>query len=250
MRRRSGGQDQPEPESGPTLRLPSFGAVARHALPPLVESTVGPGALFYLVLVTDGFKGALIAALAWSYLAIIRRVVKRERISGMLALGVLLVTMRTAVAFATGSAVAYFIQPTAGTLLVAVIFLTTAVAGRPLVERMAHDFCPLDPEFFAHPFLRRFFLRVSFLWAVVLTVNAASVLWLLFSSPLRDFVLERTIVSTVLTVGGVFLSVLWFVRVMREHGISVRFSGPLDPVAVPAMAGVSGPEAALSTSAR
>ena len=243
MPRSTGGPAPAEADSGHTLRLPSLGAFARHALPPLVESTIGPAVLFYLVLVTDGFKGALIAALAWSYLAIIRRLVRRERISGMLALGVVLVTMRTAVAFATGSAVAYFIQPTAGTFLVAVIFLITAVAGRPLVERMAHDFCPIDPEFFARPFLRRFFLRVSWLWAVVLTVNAGSVLWLLFTSPLKDFVVERTLVSTGLTVGGVTLSVVWFVRVMREHGISVRFNGPVVATPVPALLELAAPEA-------
>ena len=209
------------------LHLPSPRAFLRHALPSLVESTIGPGAIFYLVLVTAGFKGALIAALGWSYLAAFRRVLRREPVPGMLLLGLVLVSMRTAIAFATGSAFIYFIQPTMGTFLVAMIFLVTAVAGRPLIERLAHDFCPLDPELMKSAFLRRFFLRVSLLWAVVLTTNAAFVLMLLLKSSLRAFVIERTVASSVLTVGGIVLSVLWFVRSMRKHGIAVRFSSAL-----------------------
>jgi hypothetical protein len=34
-------------------------------------------------------------------------------------------------------------------------------------------------------------------------------------------------VSAVLTVGGIVLSTLWFVRVMRSAGLTVRFSGAL-----------------------
>ncbi|HMK63097.1 MAG TPA: VC0807 family protein [Acidimicrobiales bacterium] len=209
------------------LHLPSPRAFIRHALPSLVESTIGPAALFYIVLVTAGFRGALIAALAWSYLAAGRRLFRRQRIPGMLLIGLLLLSVRTAVALATGSAFVYFIQPTAATFGVALVFLVTAVARRPLVERLAHDFCPFDPDLTKSDVLRRFFLRVSFLWAVVLSVNSGFVLFLLLRSSLQAFVIERTVASSVLTVGGVVLSVLWFVRVMGRHGIAVRFSNAL-----------------------
>jgi hypothetical protein len=219
-----------EGAGGHTLHLPSPRAFLRHALPNIVEGTLAPGALFYLVLVLAGFRGALIAALGWSLLATVRRVVKRQRIPGVLLLGLALMALRTVVAFATGSAFIYFIQPTAGTFLVALVFLVTAVAGRPLVERLAHDFCPFDPELLKQQFLRRFFLRVSVLWCTVLSVNAGFVLWLLLRTSLRAFVVERTVVSGVLMVGGIALSVIWFVRAMREHGIAVRFGGALNPV--------------------
>ena len=217
----------------PVLHLPSPRAFLRHALPSLVESTIGPGVLFYVVLVTAGFRGALIAAVGWAYLAAARRVYRRERISGMLLLSLVLVSMRTAVAFATGSAFVYFVQPTAGTFLVAVLFLVTAMARRPLIERLAHDFCPIDPAIMKSEFLRRFFLRVSLLWAVVLTTNAGFVMFLLLRTSLRAFVIERTVASSVLIAGGVVLSVLWFVRAMRGHGIAVRFSGALQAAPVP-----------------
>ena len=209
------------------LRLPSLRAVARHALPPLLESTIVPGALFYLVLVLDGFHGALIAAMVWSLLALGRRLVRGQKVPAVLVLSVVLVSARTVVAYVTGSAFLYFVQPTASTFLVAVLFLVTAVARRPIIERLAHDFCPLDPEMFARPFVRRFFLRLSMLWFVVLATQAGFVMWLLLASSVRTFVVERSLVSAVLTVGGIVLSTLWFVRVMRGAGLTVRFSGAL-----------------------
>jgi hypothetical protein len=70
-------------------------------------------------------------------------------------------------------------------------------------------------------------MRVSLLWALVLLTNAAFVLWLLLESSLRAFVIERSVVSAVLTIGGVVLSTLWFLRTMRGQGIAVHWSSGL-----------------------
>jgi len=217
------------------LRLPSLRAVVRHALPALLESTIVPGALFYLVLVLDGFHGALIAALTWSLLAVGRRLVRGHKVPAVLVLSMVLVSARTVVAYLTGSAFLYFVQPTASTFLVAVLFLVTAVARRPIIEKLARDFCPLDPEMFTRPFVRRFFLRLSLLWFVVLATQAGFVMWLLLASSVRTFVVERSLVSAVLTVGGIVLSTLWFVRVMRGAGLTVRFSGALASISTGAL---------------
>jgi len=66
----------------------------------------------------------------------------------------------------------------------------------------------------------------------VLTTNAACVLWLLLRTSVQAFVVERTVVSLILTAGGIALSIIWFIRAMKEHGIAVRFSS-----AAPAAAG-------------
>ena len=55
---------------------------------------------------------------------------------------------------------------------------------------------------FARPFVRRFFLRLSLLWFVVLATQAGFIMWLLLESSVRTFVVERSLVSAVLTVGG------------------------------------------------
>jgi hypothetical protein len=202
----------------------------------VLESTIVPGALFYVVLVLAGFRGALLAALGWSLLAVARRLLRHQKVPALLLLSVVMVGARTAIAYATGSAFLYFVQPTASTFLVAVLFLVTALARRPFIERLATDFCPLDPEMFARPSMRRFFLRLSLLWCVVLTTQAAFVMWLLLASSVRTFVVERSVVSAVLTAGGIALSTSWFVRVMRKAGIAVHFTGGLAPSGGPAPA--------------
>ena len=218
------------------LHLPSPRAFVSHALPTIIESAVGPGVLFYLVLVIGGFKGALIAALVWAYLAAARRWVRRERIPASLMLSIGLLTARTVVSYATGSAFLYFIQPTATTFLVAIVFLVTAFVRRPFIERMARDYCPIDPELFKRPFLRTFFLRLSLLWAIVLFVNAGTVLYFLLVSSVQGFVVERALISLGINGVGIALSAVWFVRTMRGAGITVRWSGsmpsPDAPVAV------------------
>lgn len=186
---------------------------------------MGPFAVFYLVLVIWGFKGALIGGLAWSYAAIIARLVRRERPSATLLLGSAMLTVRTAIAFVTGSALVYFAQPTAGTFAIALLFLGSALIGKPFIERLAKDYCPLDPDVVERPAVRRFFVRVSLLWAFVLLTNAGFVMWLLLTSSLHAFVVERSAVTWVLTASGIGLSVFWFVRTMRRDGISVRFGG-------------------------
>jgi len=226
---------EPEPtHGGAILHLPSPKAFVRHAMPNLIEGTIGPAVVFYVVLLTAGFRGAIIAALCWSYLAFARRILRRERVSGLLLLGITLISLRTAVSFITGSSFIYFAQPTLGTALVAILFLASVVWRRPLAERLAHDFCPLDPDVMSRPFLRTFFLRISLLWFAVLTVNAGFVMWLLVESSLKAFVVERMIVSTFLTVTGILLSTLWFMRVMRRAGIDIRWSGALRPLHVKA----------------
>lgn len=222
----------PDEAGASILHLPSPRAVVRHALPPLLESTIGPGVLFYVVLVTAGFRGALIAALAWAVLAAVRRVVKREKLPVILVLSLAMLAGRTAVAYATGSAFLYFVQPTASTFLMGVLFVLSVAARRPLAERLAHDFCPLDPEMMRRPIVRKFFLRVSLLWGVVLAMQAGFVLWLLLQASLGAFVVERQVVNSVLTAIGVVVSVVWFVRVMRREGFAVRFTRALAPSAL------------------
>lgn len=184
---------------------------------------VGPFVLFYLFLVIVGFQGALLAGLAWSYAALGRRLVQRQRPSGVLVIGTATLTVRTAIAFATGSAFLYFAQPIAGTCVMGLLFLASAVLGRPLTERLARDFCPFDPAVLARPAMRRFFIQISLLWAFALLTNAGFVTWLLFTSSLKAFVIERTLVSWVLTGSAVALSVGWFVRSMRRSNIVVRW---------------------------
>lgn len=205
------------------VRLPSPWASVKHALPTVLEAVVGPLVVFYVFLVALSYQGAVLAAFVWALMAVLRRIARRERIPGTLVFGAALLGIRTALALATGSVFLYFAQPVAGTVTVAILFLLSSLTKRPLAERLAHDFCPLDPSLLRRTAVRRFFVQISLLWAIVLLANAGTVMWLLLSSPLRMFVLERTAVSWSLTGLGTILSVFWFVRVMKREGIVVRF---------------------------
>lgn len=219
-------------KSGGILRMPSPRAALRHALPVVLEAVVAPLGLFYLVLMLWGFRGALIAALGWSFLALGRRLHRGERISMLLMLGTLLLTLRTTVSFITGSAFIYFAQPMAGTIVIAFVLFGSALIGRPFTQRFAGDFCPIDPAILARPPVHRFFVRISVLWATVLLLNAGFVLWLLLTSSLHAFVLERAAVTYSMTAFAIYLSIRQFVVMMRGDGITVQWGAGVEPALV------------------
>src|ERR1700735_1886379 len=95
--------------------------------------------------------------------------------------------------------------------------------GRPFTHRFAGDFCPIDPELLKRPLVHRFFVRISVLWATVLLLNAGFVLWLLLTSSLHAFVLERAAVTYSLTAFAIYLSIRQFVVMMRGDGITVQW---------------------------
>src|SRR5262249_28071433 len=105
--------------------------------------------------------------------------------------------------------------PTVGTAVVGLCFLASAMAGRPLVLRLAQDFCPLPDDVMKHGHLRRFFLGISVLWGVVQLLNAALTLWLLLSQSLGTFVVLRTTMAHTLTISAIAISVMWFRRITR-----------------------------------
>jgi uncharacterized membrane protein len=207
----------------PPLEIPRLRAMARHALPNLVEASLIPLAVFYGALWLVGVWGGLIAALAWSYTAIGRRVVTRTPVPGLLLLGAAGLTARTVVALISGSVYIYFLQPTLTTLLIGSVFLLSVPAGRPLAERLAGDFCPLPDTFMSSPPVRRFFARITVLWAFVQLTNAAVSIWLLATQPVQTYVVARTVASWVLTGGAILASTLYFKHSMRRHGVTIHW---------------------------
>lgn len=207
------------------LRLPSLRSSLRHALPSLIEGVVGPALVFYLALLLGGYRPAIVAALCWTTAVLLRRLVRKKRVPAVVLLGAALLVLRSIVAYLTGSSFLYFVQPAAGTVVVGVAFLVSAISGRPLTERFAHDFCPLDRELTARPFVRRYFSRIAVLWGAILLVNAGIGLWLLLSASLSSFVLVRSVATWGLDGTGVALSAWWFIRLMRRHGIHISWHG-------------------------
>jgi intracellular septation protein A len=205
--------------SSPTLEIPKLWAIVVHATPRVVEGTLIPLGLFFLVFQFVGVWAALAAGLAWTYGAIVVRLLTHRRVPGILLIGALTGAARLALAVATNSVFLYFLQPTLGTALVGSAFLLSFTLRRPLTERLAHDFCPLPEAFTGHPHVKRFFLHISLLWAAVFLANATLTLWLLLSQSVGIFVLAKPFVSFGFTAIGVAWSWLWFHRTMRRHGL-------------------------------
>jgi intracellular septation protein A len=201
----------------PHFEIPRVRTLARHALPRVIESTIIPVGLFYVFLRVAGVWGAVIAGLGWSYAAIARRLLRGDRVPGLLVLAALGMTVRTAIAAASGSVFLYFLQPSLVTVVVAGAFLLSVPAGKPLAERLAHDFCPLPASLMDRPAIKQVFVRITLLWAFVNLVNATVTIWLLLTTPVAVYVAAKTLVSLAVTAAGIAVSVLWFKRATRDQ---------------------------------
>lgn len=209
--------------AGHVVVLPTRSLLARDIVMNLGEGVVLPLVIFYAVLVTVGFEYALLSALGWAYLAVVARLVRRQRPPGILLIATLLATVRVGISAASGSPVAFFLQPTATTFLFAVALLATAMLDKPLIQRLADDFCPLPAEVVASPPLRRFFQRLSLLWAFVLLGNAGITLGMLLTMPTTISVPLSAVSSLPLFLLALGASWRFFHSSLRSGGFTLRW---------------------------
>jgi uncharacterized membrane protein len=203
------------------LHLPAIGALARRAVPVVLEGVVVPTGLFYLGLWLGGVWGGMIAALAWSVGALGRRMIVGG-VSGLLVLAVATLAVRVLVTGVSGSAEVYFLQPVVGEAVLALVFLASLPAGRCLAHRLAHDFVPLD-GLAAHSRLRLVFRRITILWAAVFMLLAFLGWYLFGHSGIAAFVGYRTAIAAGVKALAIGASVQLFRSGLRRHGIRVAF---------------------------
>jgi intracellular septation protein A len=208
----------------PHFEIPSLRALARHAVPRVLEGTVIPLALFVLTLRVFGVWGAMAVGLLWGYGLIGLRLLFRRRVPGVVLLGTATFTVRTLLAVLSHSTFIYFLQPTLGTAAIAGAFLLSVPLDRPLAGRLADDFCPLPADIRTNAHVRQFFRQISLLWAFIGAVNVTVTLWLLFTQSIGTYVVAKTAASSGLTVSAIIISTLWFRRSMARHGIVVTFA--------------------------
>jgi hypothetical protein len=201
------------------LRRPVLCAIARRSLPHVLEATLAPAALFYVIDVVVNARSAMVAVLVWTYGAVARRWLRRRPVPSLLALASLALTVRTAVGIVSGSTFAYFVQPVATTLVLAGVFIASVALGRPVVARFAHDFCPLAPDVAARPNVARLFAGLTVLWSVVHVLTAATTFGLLVSLPVDLFVPLKTAACLAITATGVVLTVAWSVSVANSEDL-------------------------------
>jgi hypothetical protein len=201
------------------FHMPRLGAMARTALPNVIEGTLAPLGLFYAAMWAIGLWGAIAISLAWSWGAVAIRIARGRRVPGLLLIGALALTARSVVSFLADSVFLYFLQPTLGTVLLAAAFLLSAPAGRPLAETLAHDFLPMPEWFSSHPAIRRFFVRITVLWGAVQLANAGVALWLLLSQPIPVYLAAKTGATTLIMGVAIAGSTIWFRRLVARHGL-------------------------------
>ena len=195
-----------------------FGAVVRRSGPHLLEASLVPTALFYCGLAVLGLAAAYVAALVWLYAAVACRLVRHHPIPPLLVLGVIGITVRTAVALASGSSFLYFAQPIAGSLVMGCVFLVSLLAGRPMVERLALEFWPLTPEMLARPAVTHLLRGLTVLWAGVNLAMGAMTLTLLLWLPLATFVAVKQVVSLTMSGLAIAVTIDLSVRTARREG--------------------------------
>jgi intracellular septation protein A len=198
--------------------MPDRMRLVRDVAGHLGESMVIPLALFYGILVSAGLQFALIGALSWAYLAVGVRLVQGGRPPALLLATAALATVQAGLTTASGSPVVFLLQPTAATYLFAAALLVTVPLDRPLIQRLAHDFCPLPADVVSSAPLRRFFQRLSLLWASVLLINASVTLGLLLTTPTTWSVPVATAASMPVVAVGLVMSYTWFRNTLRAGG--------------------------------
>ena len=207
-----------------SLTIPHWRHALRHALPNVIEGKLLPAALFIGLLEVWGTRTAVLGALAFALAAMVGRVARSKTIPGILWLTTLGLLARTIAALATGSVIIYFLQPTIATALVGFAFLISVPLRKPLVERLALDFCPLDDETRNHPQLQRFFRHVSLWWAFTSMVNFGITLWMLLSQSATTFVVVKSFLGPVTTTVTLAVAFLWFRAMMAASGTTVVFA--------------------------
>ena len=185
----------------------------------LVTAVIVPTALFAVTLVIFNITVAVLVALAWMAGAMWWRRSAQRPISGLLVLGLAIMTIKTGITLATGNTFIYFVQPVVVDLLVSGVFLGSLLSARPIVARLAPDFFPMDAGIAARPAIRGLFRRLTLLWGLVILVKGVVTMWLLTSLSTVDFVLIKGGAILTLTLLATATTVTWSVVVARREGL-------------------------------
>lgn len=205
------------------VTLPSRARLALDITHHLGEAVLIPLGLFYVVVVGFGLNAALLVALGWSFLAIAARLASGVRPPTLLLAATGISVLKVAITYVSNSATTYFVQPTLVTFGFAAALLVSLAWKRPLIQRLADDFCPLPLQVTSSAPIQRFFRRLSLLWGAVLLVNASTTLSLLLTSGTVTSVPLSAAASIPPFAAGLVLSVIWFRRSLRDGGFELSW---------------------------
>lgn len=204
----------------PPVTLPRLTALARQAAPRLLEAVVAPMAVFYAAMVVLGLQWALFLTCAWVYVGVAWRLIRRIPVPATMYLAAAAITLRTLIGLWTGTWMWYFIQPELGTICISIAFLASVRLNKPLVEKLTLDYIHLPNAVLKHERVRRFFARVTLLWAFVLLANSSlSITLAVYESlagSLAGYMILRTSAVAVISGLAIAISIFGFKRLLRR----------------------------------
>ena len=211
------------------IDLPGWRPIVKKVFTTVALVSALPMAIFYIALSLYGLRAAALTTVSLYYGALVVKVLRRKPILAAALLTAGLLSIRTAVMFFTGSAFIYFLQPVAGTVALASVIAASALAGRPVLDRLAHEFCPFPAELSARLREQRFFGRLSGVWATTYLINAVGTIWLLRTMSVGGFVVLKSILGPALTITAVAVSLIYFHLAMRNQDVHLRWRQPTAP---------------------
>jgi hypothetical protein len=206
------------------LDLGTLRPAALHGVRMLLETVVVPTLLLLACVKTVGSFWGMVAVLSWCAAALSVRWVTGKRVPGTLLLAVGMLVGRTSIAMAFSSVYVYLLQPVAGSLLMALLFLGSVAIGRPVTMRLAQDFVALPRHLFADHRVRRMFAQVALLWGFSRVLDAGMSLGFLHWG-LDAGLMSRGMLSSLLTVTTVVACAYWgWTRLNRVPGVHLSLS--------------------------
>ena len=204
--------------------MPGWRPILRRLGTTLVTASLVPMSVFYVSMSLFGLRIAALAAVGLCYSGLLITLARGKPVlaAGLVTAGLL--SLRAVVMFFTGSALIYFLQPVAGTLAVATVIGATALAGRPALDRLAHEFCPFPPELSSWLREARFFIRLSLVWSTTYVLNAVGTVWLLTNSSIGSFLLLKSVLGPSLASSAALTSYVIFRRTVRTRKVRIHWA--------------------------
>jgi hypothetical protein len=217
------GDDAAPEHSGSELviHLRGVGLTIARTLRMFVEGVMIPGTIFAIVLTQQGLVTAVLCALGWYYTVFALRWFLTGSVPGTLQLCAAMFHGRAAIALIFSSAAIYLLQPIAMSLLMAVLFLASALAGRPLTARIVRDFVHVPEHILARAAVQRMFTQVALLWAVSRVVDAAVTTYM-YSESTNAGMISRSTFTPVLSAVSILGCVAFGMRALRRDGVAFQ----------------------------
>jgi hypothetical protein len=155
--------------------------------------------------------------------AIVRKIATGS-VPSLLAISAVALTVQTVMVLATGELWLFLLQFPLANLCMCLMFARTAGGPDPLVARLAAEVVALRQPADRHPGLHRFFQNVTWLWAVIFLLLTAGLAVMMVTEPAGLFLTLSTAATIALVIAGAGASALWFVRVLRKLGLTLRFA--------------------------